>query len=115
MKFILPDGKKDNAEINADYEAAERFERIRVGGLGVFYPEAFRTRFIPYEAMDQVFIRIHEVNGKLCCGSTVFQYFRLVFVKNGKEFADYINEDEDAMRDALKAIEKKAPKVKIGL
>lgn len=115
MKFYLPEGKTESSEINADYESAERFERIRVGGLGVFYPEAFRTRFIPYEAVEQVFIRIHEVNGKLCCGSTVFQYFRLVFVKNGKEIADYINEDEEAMRGALKAIEKKAPKVKIGL
>ena len=58
--------------------------------------------------------RVQEVNGKLCCGNTILQYFRLVFVKDGKEFVDVISENETAMDEALALIAANAPSVKIG-
>lgn len=98
-----------------DYESAVGFDKLRVGGLGVYFPSGFKTRMVPYGEMDRAFIRIHEVNGKLCCGSSVFQYFRMVFVRGGKEFADYLSEDEAAMDAALALIHERAPQVAIGV
>lgn len=40
----------------------------------------------------------------MCCGQANFNYFRLVFVKDGKEFADVMSENEKAMDDALAEI-----------
>ena len=64
--------------------------------------------------MERVFLRIQEVNGKLCCGSTTYAYFRLVFVVDGREYVDYMSEIEPALRDALEAIRTAAPQVAIG-
>lgn len=113
-RFSGPEGAVTDIEISKDYENAERFERIRVGEKGVFFPHELRTKFIPYDYADRVFLRINEVNGKLCCGNATFYYYRLVFVHNGKEFIDTISENEQMMRAALAAIEKKAPQVRIG-
>ena len=107
-------GTVSSPEISADYEAAEKFDKVKVGTLGVYYREGFAVRFLSYRDFERVFIRIHEVNGKLCCGKAVFQYFRLVFVRNGKEFADIMSEDEKAMDRALVRIAEMSPNTLIG-
>ena len=113
-KFAGINGAVIDEKVSADYEQAAQFDKVRVGELGVYFRDGFKTRFLAYELLERVFIRIQEVNGKLCCGNTVLQYFRLVFVREGKEFADVIGENEKAMDEALALIAVKAPNVKIG-
>lgn len=113
-KFHGIDGSLESAALSADYEGAQRFDKLRVGKLGVYFKEGLKNRFIPYEYIHRAFIRIHEVNGKLCCGTSVFQYFRLVFVHDGKEFADLISEQESTMDKALELIHQLAPDIAIG-
>ena len=107
-------GRITDPAVAEEYEAAERFDKVRIGNTGVFFPYNLSIKYIPYKYIDRVFIRINEVNGRMCCGKAVFQYFRLVFVRDGKEFIDVISEDEKAMDDALAAIAEKAPDVAIG-
>ena len=111
----MADKKYISTKDSADYEQAQVFDKLRVGDLGVYFKDGLRTRFIPYEDMDRVFIRIHEVNGRMCCGSAVFHYFRMVFVNNGEEFGDMVSEKEKEMDAALAAIAAKAPGVAIGV
>ena len=40
----------------------------------------------------------------MCCGQANFNYFRVVFVHGGKEFAEYLSENENAMDEALAEI-----------
>lgn len=108
-------GKRDAELLQADYDSARRFENVYVGDVGVYYRDGFRIKHIPYDYMERVFLRIQEVNGKMCCGSTVFAYFRLVFICGGKEIADAICENEAAYRAALEAIKEKAPGLKFGV
>ena len=115
MKFSGPEGKLESPELSADYESAPRFEKTRVGRLGVYFPSGFGVKHIPYPYIDQAFIRIHEVDGKLCCGKATFYYYRLVFVHGGKEFADVMSENEKLMDEALEAIAKADPRIKIGI
>lgn len=98
----------------ADYEAAKVFDKLRVGRLGVYYRDGFKTVCIPYDYIHRAFIRIQEVNGRLCCGNTTLAYYRMVFVHDGKEFADVISEKEEAMDAALECIRASAPSVAIG-
>ena len=113
-KFHGPGGAISSPELSADFEAAESFDKVRVGKLGVYWREGFRLRALPYGSFERVFIRIQEVNGKLCCGKAVFQYFRLVFVRGGKEYADVMSEDEAAMDAALARIAELSPETQIG-
>lgn len=113
-RFAGLNGTVESPQVSADYEAAERFDKVRVGKLGVYYKDGFKTRFFSYDAVERAFIRIHEVNGRMCCGNTVFQYFRLVLVHDGKEYADTISEDEKAMDAALARIHELAPNIAIG-
>lgn len=114
-KFAGINGVVVDAAVNADYENAPQFDKVRVGELGVYFRDGLKTRFLAYDLLERVFIRIQEVNGKLCCGNTILQYFRLVFVKDGKEFIDHISENEKALDEALALIAAKAPNVKIGV
>lgn len=113
-KFTGIDGAVVSDAVSSDYEASLHFEKLRVGALGAYFRDGFKTRFLSYDRVERVFLRIQEVNGKLCCGSTTYAYFRLVFVVDGKEYVDYMSENEKAMRDALEAIRAAAPQVAIG-
>ena len=114
-KFAGINGAVIDEAVTADYEQAPQFDKVKVGKLGVYYRDGFKTRYMAYDLIERVFIRIQEVNGKLCCGNTVLQYFRLVFAKDGKEFADVISENEKALDEALALIAVNAPNVKIGV
>ena len=114
MKFTDTKGVRESVELTDDYSKAEAFERIRIGNLGVYYPSGFRQKFIPFDELEQAFIRIHEVDGKLCCGKATFYYYRHVLVVNGKENTHIMSENEAMMDQALAAIARKSPGTKIG-
>lgn len=114
MLFKVTGGKSSDPALAADYERAERFDKVRVGDLGIYYRDGLRIRHVSYSEMQRAFIRIQEVNGRMCCGRATFSYFRLVFIIDGKENQDIMSEDEKAMDAALARIGEKAPGVPIG-
>ena len=88
---------------------------MRVGKLGVYYRSGLKTVFLAYPTLERAFIRIQEVNGRMCCGSTTFAYYRLVLIRGGKEYAEVMSESESAMDAALAAIHENAPELPIGV
>ena len=113
-KFAGIHGPVETAAVNADFDSAEVFDKVRVGKQGVYFRDGFKTRFLDYASLERVFIRVQQVNGRMCCGNATFEYFRLVFVSDGKEIADVISEKEKAMDDALARIGELAPNLAIG-
>lgn len=103
-KFAGVNGAVDSPEINRDYETAKEFEKLRVGELGVYFRDGLKIRYIPFDYMDRAFIRVQETRSRMCCGQANFNYFRVVFVHDGKEFANYMSEKEKETDDALAAI-----------
>ena len=114
-KFAAPDGKVQSAELTADYESAQKFDAVRIGKLGIYYRSGLKTVFLAYPTLERAFIRIQEVNGRMCCGSTTFAYYRLVLIRSGKEYAEVMSESEQAMDAALAAIHENAPALPIGV
>ena len=108
-KFSGINGAVSSPELAADYESARTFDKVKVGKLGVYYRDGFKIRFMDYSLLERVFIRIQEVNGRMCCGNTIFAYYRLVFVAGGREIGDAISENEQAMDEALALIKQLAP------
>ena len=114
IKFAGLNGAVESAELSRDYESAQVFDRLRVGRLGVYFRDGFKTRFLDYPSLERVFIRVQEVNGRLCCGTASFAYYRLVFVRGGREIADVMSENEQEMDAALARIHELAPDIAIG-
>ena len=50
----------------------------------------------------------------MCCGTANFEYYRLVFVRDGEEIADVMSEKEKEMDAALACIHEMAPAIAIG-
>ena len=103
-RFAGINGTLESAELSADYDSAAVFEKLRVGEKGVYFRDGLRTRYLPYDSIDRAFIRVQETRSRMCCGQANFNYFRIVFVHDGKEFADYLSEKEKETDDALAAI-----------
>ena len=112
--FHAISGRIDSPEITADFEHAEKYDRIRVGKAGVYFRDGFKTVFLDYASMERVFIRIQEVNLKTCCGGSTAAYYKLVFVVGGKELCMVFMEKENAADAALAAIHEAAPLAAIG-
>ena len=86
-----------------------------VGARGVYYRDGLRIRHLAYDEMERAFIRVQEVRGRMCCGQATFAYFRPVFLVGGKEYAEYMSEDEKAMDAALAKLHELAPEVPVGV
>ena len=114
-KFAGLNGQVENTAVTADYESAQNFEALRVGKLGVYYREGFKTRFFAFAELERAFLRVQEVRGRMCCGQAFFAYFRMVLVAGGKEYDYAMSEKEQLMRDALAAIAANAPALPIGV
>lgn len=114
-KFKVPEDIPAVAGLAEDHRQAERFDTVKVGRLGVYFRDGLRIRFVPYSYLERVFIRIQEVNARVCCGSMPFYYYRLVLVHSGREYADVLSESEDAMDSALALIHERVPELAIGV
>ena len=114
-KFAGLNGPVENAAVSADFESSQNFEALRVGKLGVYYREGFKTRFFAYEELERAFLRVQEVRGRMCCGQAFFAYFRMVLVAGGREYGYAMSEKEQLMRNALDAIHAAAPALPIGV
>ena len=103
-KFAGVNGSVDTPEVATDFDSAKVYDKLRVGSLGVYFRDGLKTRFIPYDYVERAFIRVQETSARMCCGQASFQYFRIVFVHDGKEFANYMSEKEKEMDEALAEI-----------
>ncbi|MBR3474723.1 MAG: hypothetical protein IKH34_06615 [Oscillospiraceae bacterium] len=114
-RFSGPVEGLDPAALAADYERAERFDKLRVGTLAVYYRDGFRVKAVPFARMQRAFIRVQQVRGRMCCGEAAFFYYRLVFLVDGKEICDNMSENEKAMDAALARLHEMAPEVPVGV
>ena len=114
-RFSGPVEGLDPAALAADYERAERFDKLRVGALAVYYRDGFRVKAVPFARMQRAFIRVQQVRGRMCCGEAAFFYYRLVFLVDGKEICDNMSENEKAMDAALARLHELAPEVPVGV
>ena len=84
-KFAGVNGPVESGAVSADFETAQRFGELKVGRLGVYSRDGFRTRFLAYEETERAFVRVQEVRGRMCCAQAFFAYFRMIHVCGGRE------------------------------
>lgn len=113
-KLYVANEPVEDARLSADLAAAQGFDKVRVGKLGVYFVKLLKTTFYPYESITRAFVRIYEGTARLCCGSPGTNYTCLVLELSDGSFAEAYTESEKAMHSALRAIQENAPEVIVG-
>lgn len=114
MKIVTLSGAPVSPETEVDYNNAPSFDKLRVGNTGVFFPSGLRIRYIPYDSFDRSYVKVYDTKARMCCATTGYEYFRIVFINGKKCIADHMSENKDAMRAALDQLRSSAPSIHIG-
>lgn len=104
----------EDGSIIEDYSSAAQFGKTGIGKEGVYYKDGLKKRFAAYGEIERYFKRVHEVNGKLCCGSATFAYYKLILICGGKEITAMMTENEREVDGAVAGIKAIRPKIPYG-
>ena len=100
----------DDAHVE-DYKNAPAIGRVRFGELCFYYRDLGVKYYVPYESIERAFIRISETQPD---DSPPIYYYRLILVREGKEFANLIFNKEEEADEALAKLSERAPDMAVG-
>lgn len=108
--------KGADAALDAQFESAVRYARIRLGQTHIFWKAGLRWYCIPIAAAQRIFRRQMPVRTKLCCGGANFTVEWLVLLlSDGSELEMYMGDDVQTKAEALLNSMKAAyPQLKYG-
>lgn len=89
-------------------------KRIRLRENVIEYKKGFKWHTLPYEDICQAYLRIEEVNGRLCCSVASFDMFFLMLKTSGDELLKIEAASKDIVKQILDEIRKKNGKTEIG-
>jgi hypothetical protein len=98
-----------------DYADSQVIGKVRIGQKALYYKDELKRYCVPFGYIDRAFTRINECNARTCCCSNSFDYFRLILVHDGKEFANIIfDQDESPVDQAEQLLKERRPEIEIG-
>lgn len=89
-------------------------KRIHLKDANIEYKKGFKWYNLPYDAITQAYLRIEEVNGRLCCGVASFDMFFLMLKTTEDELIKVEATSKDIVKQMLEEIKKKNDKIEIG-
>lgn len=89
-------------------------KRIRLRDNEIEYKKGFKWYTLPYGEILQAYLRVEEVNGRLCCGVASFDMFFLMLKTSGGELLKIEASSKDIVKQMLEEIKKKNEKTEIG-
>ena len=99
----------------ADYTAADVVGKVRVGKKAIYYKDGLKKYCAPFVYIDRAFTRINECSARTCCSANSYDYYRLILVHDGREFANIIfDQDESPVTEAERLLKERRPEIKIG-
>ena len=114
IKFRGPDKKPvKSEEMYSDYISSPAIGRARLGKAYFYYRDLGKKYYIPYDYIDQAFTRISECTEDEFGNSA--EYFRLVLMHGGKEFANLIFEKRTQVEDLKQELVKINPAIELKL
>lgn len=108
--------KGRDPELDAQFAAAQKFGKIRLGSTVLFWRAAFKQYVIPLENVRRIHRRIHTVIGRLCAGGHNYDMEYLVLIlPDGAELVIHIaDENKDIALALMAALEATHPEIKYG-
>lgn len=89
-------------------------KKIRLLDDHIEYKKSFKWHILLYESVKQAYLRVEEVNGRLCCGVASFDMFFLMIKTADDELLKIEAASKDIVKQMLEEIKKKNDKVQIG-
>ena len=108
--------KGTNAAMDAEYEAAKAYSKVRPGRDHLFWRSGLRRYAMPLTNVQRIYRRVEPVYGKLCCGGKSFIIEWLVLVlHDGSELVIHIGDQvKKQAEDLLLALKDMHPQLKYG-
>lgn len=102
--------------LDADFEAAARYGKVKPGNTAIFWKTGLRWRYLPMSDIQRIFRRVEPVYGKLCCGGKSFLIEWLVLaLHDGNELVIHIGDDAKVQAQALlQALKETHPQLQYG-
>ena len=108
--------KGTDAALDAQFESAVSYARIKLGSSHIFWKAGFRWYCIPIGQVQRIFRRQMPVRTKLCCGGANFTVEWLVLIlPDNTELELYMGDDVQTKAEALlQSLKGSYPKIQYG-
>lgn len=108
--------KGTDADLDAQFAAAQKFGKVRLGSTVLFWRAAFKQYAISLDTVQRIHRRINPVIGRLCAGGRQYDMEYLVLIlQDGSELVVHIADDNKKAALALMAaLEQSHPEIPYG-
>lgn len=89
-------------------------KKIHLRDNDIEYKKGFKWHIISYDELKQAYLRVEEVNGRLCCGVASFDMFFLMLKTKAEELIKIEASSRDIVKQMLEEIRKKNEDIEIG-
>lgn len=89
-------------------------KRIKLQEQEVEYKKGFKWYTLPYTDIVQAYLRVEEVNGKLCCGVASFDMFFLMMKTKEEELIKVEATSKEIVKEMLEVLKEKNTGIEIG-
>lgn len=89
-------------------------KRIKLQEQEIEYKKGFKWYTLPYADIVQAYLRVEEVNGKLCCGVASFDMFFLMMKTREEELIKVEATSKEIVKEMLEVLKEKNPEIEIG-
>ncbi len=114
VKFTDVNKKRFSDEAHTgDFLAAEQYKKVFLGSLALYYKDLWKKICVPYDYIHRAYRATSVV---MPDDHPAIEYFRLILVHDGKEFANIIfgEKDERLVDDIVKRINEIHPETEAG-
>ena len=89
-------------------------KKIKLLEQEVEYKKGLKWYKLPYSDIKQAYLRVEEVNGKLCCGVANFDMFFLVIKTKEEKQIKLEAPSKEIVKEMLQFLQEKNPEIEIG-
>jgi hypothetical protein len=89
-------------------------KRIKINETTLEYKKGFKWYEIPYSDITQAYLRVEEVQGRLCCGVANFDLYFLMLKNKQNDLLKVETSSQEITKQMLEELSKKNPEIEIG-
>lgn len=89
-------------------------KKIRFTDTGISYRKGFKWVSLPYEQIGQAYMRVEEVNSRMCCGRANFDMHFLMLKTQAGELIKIGVLPCDQVKKMLEKLREANPQIEIG-
>jgi hypothetical protein len=88
--------------------------RIKINENTLEYKKGFQWHALPYSDIIQAYLRVEEVQGRLCCGVANFDMYFLMLKTRQDDLIKVEASSQEITKQMLEELKQKNPEIEIG-